>query len=359
MRDANLWSIGLGRIDGVRIRLHMFVVLFAVITVFLSWQEMQRVYEFAGESPSLGWIAMGSVLILLFSVLLHALAHVMASKKLGGRSDLIVLGPLGELQINRYPIHPPAELITFLAGPFTNLIICLVLLPFILFSDASLIGLLYPLAPQGLFEGSQWLLGIKLTFWINWVLLIVNLIPAMPFDGGHIFRSAILCISSSISRRQASKVVARFAQLTALGLVIFAWFLRGEPTMGVVPAWLALVLLAVFLFFSTRHDEANETQAEADDEDFFGYDFSEGYTSLERSTQIKEPPRVSPLARWIEKRKALKLQRQEEREIADDNAIDEILVRLHEGGMESLSDNDRAILHRVSERMRQRQSELD
>src|SRR5262249_56940952 len=69
------------------------------------------------------------------------------------------------------------------------------------------------------------------------------------------------------------------------------------------------------------------------DQGVFGYDFSEGYTSLESSAAKVRPARESALKRWRRRRSELRRQRRLAREIAEERRMDEILRKVHrEGG---------------------------
>ena len=128
-----------------------------------------------------------------------------------------------------------------------------------------------------------------------------------------------------------------------------------------VPPWLALMLLAVFVFFSARREEMQFADVEGDDEHVFGYDFSQGYTSLEGRLEADDEvsarsvSQASALSRWFEKRRKVRECRLREQEADDEQRVDEILSRLHQHGMHSLSRGDRALLQRVSQRYRSRQ----
>ena len=115
-----------------------------------------------------------------------------------------------------------------------------------------------------------------------------------------------------------------------------------------------MVILAIFLYFGAKQEEERPTESELEDE-LFGYDFSEGYTSLERG-ETRRHDRSGPFARWLEQRREAKRLRQEELEVEEEMLADELLARLHEEGMESLSDEERSLLKRVSARYRQRDS---
>jgi stage IV sporulation protein FB len=349
MREHGNWSVGLGRWGGLHVRLHVFFLLFATVTLYLSWLDQRG--EAAGGLAAVVAMGLG---ILLVSVLLHSLGHHYAATRLGGNVDQIVIWPLGELSPIRPPREPHAELVVHSAGPLVNLVMCLACAALLLTqTNGALIGLLHPLHPENLTEGSMWLVGLKLTFWINWLLLLVNLIPAFPFDGGRALRAVLAAQWSHAGRRHASVVVARLAQVAAVGLLIVAWLVRGEEPAGVTPAWFALVLLAICLFFSASYEQERYDDDPEDDE-LFGYDFSQGYTSLERTD---DPPqsKPGPVSQWIEQRRQAKLRRQREIEEEEERRVDEILVRLHEHGLESLSRDDRELLERVSTRYRKRE----
>ena len=75
--------------------------------------------------------------------------------------------------------------------------------------NQELIGLLHPLNPHGLKGGAAWVIGLKLTFWVNWVLALVNAIPAFPLDGG---RAAQSIVRHWFNHRTAGQVVSYFGK---------------------------------------------------------------------------------------------------------------------------------------------------
>ena len=251
MRDQAIWSVSLGRWGGVQVRLHMFFVLFAAFTLYLSW-----LYGQTAEVPGILSCGLACLVILLLSVLVHELSHVVAAYRLGVTTDEIVLGPLGGLGYHPLPLDPPSEWMAVAAGPLANLAICLpAALCLALRGDANLVGLMNPLSPTDVVEGQPLAVGLKLTFWINWLLVLVNLIPAYPFDGGRALRAALLVIRPRLEPQRAVMIVAAVAKLIALGLLIVAWLVRSDSLDYVVQSWFALVLLAVFVFFSAQGGE--------------------------------------------------------------------------------------------------------
>lgn len=348
MRDQGSWSLGLGRWWGIPVRVHLLFVLFAVGTCYLSW--------LAGREQAGGMmgVAVASLSLLFLSVLLHEAGHAVACLATGGRVHELLLGPFGGLTPVRPPEDPKAEVYSHFAGPAVNLLLCLLAgVVLSAFEPAALSGLLHPLRPEGLTTGGWALVGFKLLFWINGLLLALNLIPAFPFDGGQIFRALLVWVRPTLSRRTAGMIVARLAQVAALTLLVVAFLYRGGEGSVLVPAWLALVLLAVFLFFSAKQEQ-QKPEEELPEETLFGYDFSEGYTSLERSATRAVEPEPSAWERWWRNWRTRREQRRREREQAEERRLDDILLRLHEGGMHSLSPADRSLLRRVSARYKSR-----
>lgn len=341
MSDSSSWSFQLGRLRRVPIRVHALFVVVGVLTLFLATSHPGQ------ESAGYGMLA---VTILFLSVLAHEGAHAFAASRVGGASEPIVIGPLGGLGSLEVPREPQAELITILAGPLLNLAVLLFTMPLLLAAQVSVPSLANPLAPVDLIQGEWWLVSLKLTFWINWVLVVANLLPAFPLDGARILRTLLW---PALDYRGASLVAVRASKLSALGVCLLAWLMPEVRSADVLPSWVPLVLLAVWMYFSACQ-EATRLEEGDWDEDLLTYDFSQGYTSLERTL---EPPRRpgNSLRRWLKNRRELRKRRRQSQELDEERQVDEILLRLHESGMNGLSAKERAVLNRVSVRYRNRQ----
>ena len=359
MRTSWVWSISLGRWWNVHVRLHLFFFLFAVFVVYTSNQATD------GVNP-LGLIC---PIALFLSVLLHEIGHVFAARKLGGVADEIVISPLGGLSPVRVPYEPHSELVAIMAGTLVNAAICCIsaLALFALrpwptsFEPISLLNI--TASYFGPDHASS--LGFEvlcLVFWLNWSLILVNLIPALPFDGGRSLHAVLGFLWPELEPRQSLLTICRLGKIISVLFLFLAYFKfdanivpQDQP-----PAWVALALLSIYIFFCSRREEIQQAEAERDEESVFGYDFSQGYTSLERSLEEKAEPEKKPSSLfhfyydWMKKRKEAHEQRLREQEVDDENRVDEILSRLHEGGMQSLSSDDRALLDRVSKRYRSR-----
>ena len=144
---------------------------------FVAWYMIStrsRAYE------SWGWNA-AEYLGLFLIVLLHEFGHVLACRQTGGEADEIVLWPLGGIAFARPPSRAGAELWTIAAGPLVNVALWPVLMLATWACGASGISQRVPDLERLLFM--LWL--------INKWLLIFNLLPIYPLDGGQILRSLL------------------------------------------------------------------------------------------------------------------------------------------------------------------------
>lgn len=328
----------------MKVRLHVFFVLFAVVALHLATQ---------GPDNHLFWLTVVCLGLLLASLLAHEFAHCFAARKFGGGADQIVIWPLGGLAQPSVPHDPQQEFWIALAGPLANLAACVVVSPLLtILYRHSLVSLLNPLAPpmgaDGALSGQ---VVLTWTFWINWLLAVVNLLPAYPLDGGRALR-AIVWATTKHSFRESAALTARVAKLTAVGLWVAAFLANGSAEYSF--AFLPLLLIGVFLFFGARQESDRLGEQESEDA-LFGYDFSQGYTSLEKTLAPPRKQRPGPIKKWLADKRAARLLQQQRLEAEEERRVDEVLARLHEQGAHALTEDDQALLARVSARYRNRQ----
>lgn len=163
-------SFRLFRLFGIDVFLHWswFVVAFYVLT------------SRADEYSSALW-NVAEYLSLFVIVLLHEFGHSLACRQTGGVSEQIVLWPLGGVAYVAPPQRPGAQLWSIAAGPLVNVALA-----------PLLFGALWLLDRQGFAETHpdlvEWLFTVNL---VNLVLLVFNLLPVYPTDGGQILRSVL------------------------------------------------------------------------------------------------------------------------------------------------------------------------
>jgi Zn-dependent protease len=327
----------------VAVYLHIFFLLSALLALAIALPEP----DLFGKSA----LMFG---VLLVSVTLHEVGHSLAALRVGGKVDAIVLGPVGGLISPRVPDEPEIHVFVALAGPIVHLTIAVLAAAAmaIMGEQQQLLGLLVPLkTPQDLVEpGGLGLVATKLTFWLNWNLMLLNLLPAYPFDGGPVFRAMLW---PALGRRTARVVTARVAMVLAIlicvaGLATLAIPKTDQPIH--VPAWIPLITLGVFLFFSARQDlSAADTHERSDS--LAGYQLnSDGLDLLDAmwaSDDENEAVLVEHQQRQSEQSAAAP-------DVSEEDRVDAILARLHGSSLEALSPEEVAVLQRASRRYRRR-----
>jgi stage IV sporulation protein FB len=347
MRDPFSWSLPLGRMFGITIRLH---ILFPILVVVV-W--LKAVKDRGGDAGLEMLVVLG---LLFFSVLLHEFGHCFGARLVDGEANEVLLWPLGGLANCDVPHTPRAHFITAAAGPLTNLLLCVLAGTALAFSslrpslDPTVAQLwsceLYSWEGQGgtVFAGgglAYWQVLVARFFWLNWVGFLINvLIIGFPLDGGRMFQALLW---PRLGYRQAMLTAIFFGFVFMFLIAVYA----------LVNEELLILCLAWFIYQSCKQQWI---QLETGSEDtLFGYDFSQGYTSLERD-QPPAPRKKRPnfLQRWLQKRRAAKLQRQQEREAAEERRMDELLEKIQREGRQSLTDEENRFLRRVADKYRNR-----
>jgi len=187
--------------------IHLF--RFSGIDVFLHWSWfLVAAYEIQlrkGLYSSVTWNVL-EYLALFLIVLLHEFGHALACRQVGGRADRIVLWPLGGVAYVDPPPRPGATLWSIAAGPLVNVVLIPVLGIAVLASRSA-----------GMTASSPDLYTLLYAvFWINVALLVFNILPIYPLDGGQVLRSLLWFVMG----RGRSLMVAAI-----LGLVGVAGFI--------------------------------------------------------------------------------------------------------------------------------------
>jgi hypothetical protein len=195
--------------------------------------------------------------------------------------------------------------------------------------------------------------------YLNWLLMLLNLIPALPFDNGRLLRS-YLANSSVLPSKDG--LIALWTAHSFAALMVLIGLVRlfvHNSTDGFSTGAITVIMLAVLIELIVRAEARMMEDGGFFEEGLFGYDFSEGYTSLEGSAAKVRPYRESALKRWRRKRSDLRRQRRQAREAAEERRMDEILEKLHREGRPALTDEEHRFLVRVSAKFRNRPKARD
>lgn len=351
--DPMTWSLPLGRAFGVNVRVH---VLFPMVSLALLLQAAFMKDVFPGTWAD----ALLLQIILFFSVLLHEYGHCFGARWVEGDCREILMWPLGGLAYCDVPNTPRANFITTAAGPLVTILLCLV--SGLLYLHATDLTLRLPWNPiwypyrvneSGALLLYKWNgeavlqtgLIVKILaqcFWLNWILALLNvLIIGYPLDGGQMMQAALW---PRLGYRQSMLVAIVCGFVFSIIIVIASWVVRDAM----------IFALGLFILFECRRRYILlETGG---DESGLGYDFTEGYTSLDRDPPTS-PRRRRPnfIQRWLQKRAARRLQREQEEREAEERRMDELLDKVNRDGLQALTEEEKRFMKRVSDRYRNRQ----
>ena len=191
-------AIPLFRFNGIQLSLHWSWFLVAAYEI----SERHRAYA------SVTWNVL-EYLALFLIVMFHEFGHALACRQVGGEANQIVLWPLGGVAYVNPPQRPGATLWSIAAGPLVNVAIVPIL---------KLLGVL--MRSQGLAQQmpNAFLLLRTIAF-INLGLLVFNLLPIYPLDGGQILRSLLWFVMGRARSLMAATVIGL---LGVAGLIILA-----------------------------------------------------------------------------------------------------------------------------------------
>ncbi|MBI4586698.1 MAG: site-2 protease family protein [Planctomycetes bacterium] len=333
-RTSGLW---IARLRGIDLWIHWSLLLLFAYEIYKHWIHM------AGWE-SLGYWGLWTAAIFA-TIFLHELGHCYAAFRVGGGADAIVLWPLGGLAYCDAPRAPRAQFWVAAGGPLVNVGLAAFLAAAFLAMDSSGLapGIGIPFFSIN-FSAPYWLIFLQGFFSWNITILLFNLLPIYPLDGGRIFQAVLWARLRSYGR--ASLVTVWASRVALLLLVLFAFFFAGEST-----RWLTLAI-AVWAFM---HTEMLRHRLQEEEEDHvFGYDFSRGYTSLER-TMVKEKRRsrrqklsfFERYKRHLAKKRALKLAALKDR-------VDRLLEKISREGMQSLTPGEHRFLEGASRKLKER-----
>jgi Zn-dependent protease len=395
MRDPMSWSIPVFRLFGIQVRVHIF---FFVITLGLFLRHLSL-----PQYDNVWWVDkfLLLVVVLFGCVLLHEFGHCFGARYVGGDAREILIWPLGGLAFTEVPHRWKALFVMIAAGPAVNVLLCLVCAAALLADGfypnlnpltdpywaemRNRDGRTYTSAPaftkyvylKGTNEAPPdladrvrsyenqhgaipkptdtkeyakameaigleravtpvWAVWAFRVFWLNWLLFLFNLIPAYPLDGGQMLQALVWARTD----HRRGVVIAAYTGFGVAVVFMIASIAVNESL---------LLVLSVFMLYS-----ASMRLMQLDmEEGPFGYDFSAGYTSLEKDDEAPPPPkRPGFFKRWWDARKARKAARAAEARQKEEERVDQLLEKIARSGKGSLTDDERRFLERVSARKR-------
>ncbi len=215
----------LGSVSGIKIEVHW---TFTLLLIWVAFLEIQK-----GSELNRILLNEALIVVLFVCVILHELGHVLTAKKFGVKTKNILLLPIGGVAtLEKMPEKPAQELWIALAGPAVNVVIAMLLFfivpvrSYFNFDSIVLEEMLYePTLQNFLFY----------LFIANVMLVVFNMIPAFPMDGGRVLRALL---SFKLGRVTATNIATNIGQ--GLAFIFFVLGLFFNPF---------LILIALFIFF--------------------------------------------------------------------------------------------------------------
>ncbi len=214
--DIKSGAIRLFKLFGVNVYLHWSWALVAIVQIWLARNNPGAISH---KPEGLAFHA-ALYLCLFLIVLIHEFGHALACKSVGGKAERIILWPLGGVAYVQPPPRAGALLWSIAAGPLVNVI----LLPI-------------TIIPAFMFPG-DFLIDLAV---MNGVLLVFNMLPFYPLDGGQILRALLWFVTGPA----ISLIVASIIGLIgAAGLAVLTLVFLKSVYLGFIVMFMGLRCLA-------------------------------------------------------------------------------------------------------------------
>jgi len=227
------YSLSLGKILGIHVQIHW------TFLILIGWIVFSNLS--VGHSVEQTLWSVLFVLTIFVCVTLHEFGHALAARHYGIETQDITLLPIGGVaRLVALPEKPMEELVVALAGPAVNLVISMLIYPFLHIAE----GAEFSINLRAV-DGDTFLLSLMA---VNVWLALFNMIPAFPMDGGRVLRALL---SFRIERAVATRIAATVGQFLAIGFVILGFF--GNPF---------LIFIGFFIFLGAQ-GEAEHVQTKS------------------------------------------------------------------------------------------------
>jgi Zn-dependent protease/CBS domain-containing protein len=212
------WSIGAGRIFGIRLRIHLtfFLLLLFIFASVLSQSGLRAAA-----------LSVLFICAIFACVVIHEVGHSLIARRFGKEPKSITLLPIGGMaEVDEMPRKPAQEIAIALIGPFINIVIAAALYGATAGQVNVSLPALYPESTAAFIGG---LIGV------NIMLAVFNMLPAFPMDGGRVLRGLL---AMKMDYVRATTWAANIGQAIATFFIFFGLFSNW---------WLALIGIFLYL----------------------------------------------------------------------------------------------------------------
>ena len=225
-------SLQLLTIKGIKLYVHWSFPLLIIYVMVSEWWRGGGFYA--------GILLSTLVLAVFITVVLHELGHALMAHRFGCRTKDIVLLPIGGMaRMEGLPEKPGQEILVAVAGPLVNVLIA-----------TAVYLTLYIERPLPSFAGigarsfSTWPAHF---FYANVALVLFNMLPAFPMDGGRVLRGLL---SFRLGPLMATRIAARVGQVIALGMIALGFYVN--PFLVIIGLFIILAAQVESSYYTTR-----------------------------------------------------------------------------------------------------------
>lgn len=324
-------SFPVGRCFGVRVRVYWIAVILLPLILLRNVEGLPFV-----EGLSYILLTVGALFTVIWT---HEMGHIVAGRHYGVQTPLITLSPMGGVaHMSAGAPNPKAEIVIALAGPAVHLLWLAVVLPLWFLFDYGDLG-----PETWLYDPGYGL--VETLVYLNIALLVFNLLPFFPMDGGRVLRGVLA------GRMHPNQATMRVTKIGMIGGWVFivggiaTWVLR-DDLWGVILVAIGISNLmackqerAVAQYSAGPYASSEPRQPWESDPDSWKQGADDAAESVRKSEKRAG-------------RDAKRREREAETERAFAAEVDRVLDRVNEVGMSGLSAKERKILDKASKRRR-------
>jgi stage IV sporulation protein FB len=216
------WSLHIASIAGTQVRLHVTFILFLGWIFIANWV--------AGGADQ-AWYSLAFMILLFACVVAHEFGHVLTARAFGINTPDVTLLPIGGVaRLERISEHPYEEFVIAVAGPLVNVVIAGLLF---------LLGARFDFGSLTAMDSTQVAMVDRLAM-VNVFLVLFNMIPAFPMDGGRVLRALL---ATRMGYVRATEIAANIGQGFAFALGFVG--LLSNPI---------LIFIAIFVYLAAASE---------------------------------------------------------------------------------------------------------
>ena len=281
----------------------------------------------------------------------------------GGEVHEVEFMPWGGNCVSDLDDSSPLAPLAHASGLFANGM--LFLMGFVLLYQTDHTTAINPFQPQRFNINNPQVSALQIFSWVNFQLMLVNLIACHPFDGAKIVRSIIANFQLPLTKYRIETAIMLIGHACAFALIGVGIILMVgdyEPGLRAIgPTWVVLLIAGVTMFFSARHSRVDQTSENEEswadrEQKEFAYMFD---TMAAAETKHGDDRESLAYSQWLSEKQEERRQFDLDREFEEDSWADRVLEKLHANGgdLNCLTDPERGVLNRFSERVRRRREQ--